>query len=83
MAIIFVKLKVLKIVKKISFDAMKSLLNEGASLNLNHIKWFRSLEDANITLKSSKYQLTPTQNKRFLVYENGVAVSTIPIKLNN
>jgi len=75
------KIKGYKDSKKVSFLAMKSLLNEGASLNLNHIKWFRSLGLASIGLVNTKYKLTPTQNKRSLVFKNGIALDTNPFKV--
>jgi hypothetical protein len=74
------KIKGYKDSKKISFDAMKSLLNEGVSLNLNHVKWFRSLGSAQIGLVDTKYRLSPTQNKRYLVFKDGLAINTSPFK---
>lgn len=38
----------------IPFKDMKSLLMKGNSLNLNHIKWFRNLQDANILLRKGR-----------------------------
>jgi len=61
---------------------MKSLLLKDTSIELIHTKWYRSLENANITLKKSDYKLTPTQNKRKLVYNKGIAINTNPIKFD-
>lgn len=63
----------------IDFDLMKSLLVKDSSLNLQHIKWFRSLVDSNITLKDQIYQLQKTENKRTIIYnDNNIAISTKP-----
>jgi hypothetical protein len=76
------KIKGFKNSKDISFDQMKSLLNENASLNLNHTKWFRSIENSNISMINSPYNLSPTQNKRKLIYKDGIAVDTHPFIIN-
>ena len=56
---------------------MKSLLVKDSSLNLQHIKWFRSLVNSNITLKDQIYQLQKTENKRTIIYDkNNIAVSS-------
>ena len=75
------KVKGYKNSKEIPFDKMKSLLNEGAVLELNHVKWFRSLSRSDISLLKSPYLLTPTQNKRKLIYEKGRAVNSHPFKI--
>lgn len=67
----------------IDFDLMKSLLVKDSSLNLQHIKWFRSLVDSNITLKDQIYQLQKTENKRTIIYnDNNIAISTKPYNID-
>ena len=67
----------------IDFDLMKSLLVKDSSLNLQHIKWFRSLVNSNITLKDQVYELQKTENKRIIIYNNdNIAVSTKPYNIN-
>nr|CAI9430479.1 DNA polymerase [Fomitopsis pinicola] len=68
----------------IDFDLMKSLLVKDSSLNLQHIKWFRSLVDSNITLKDQIYQLLiKTENKRTIIYnDNNIAISTKPYNID-
>jgi len=34
-------------------------------------------------MKESPYQLLPTQNKRKIFYKDGIAVDTVPIKIDN
>jgi DNA polymerase elongation subunit (family B) len=75
------KIKGFKDSKDIPFNDMKSLLKENASLNLQHNKWFRNLSEAQIFIKDSPYQLTPTQNKRKIIYKDGIAVNTVPFKI--
>jgi len=75
------KIKGFKDSKSIPFEKMKSLLIENSSLDLTHIKWFRSLINSSIKLEKSPYLLTPTQNKRKLIFEDGIATSTIPFKI--
>jgi DNA polymerase type B, organellar and viral len=65
-----------------SLDLLETLIVKNNSLNLNHVKWFRSLENANIILKNQEYLLTPTQNKRKLIYKGGVAIDTNPFNIN-
>ena len=67
----------------IDFDLMKTLLVKDSSLNLQHIKWFRSLVNSNITLKDQVYELQKTENKRIIIYNNdNVAVSTKPYNIH-
>ena len=62
---------------------MKSLLIKDNKLNLNHIKWFRSLIKGNITLKDQIYQLQKTENKRTIIYnDNNIAISTKPYNID-
>ena len=67
----------------IRFNEFKSLLIKDTTLNLQHIKWFRSLVNSNITLKDQVYELQKTENKRIIIYNNdNVAVSTKPYNIN-
>ena len=65
----------------IDFDLMKSLLIKDSSLNLQHIKWFRSLVNSNITLKDQIYSLQKTENKRLIIYKDNIALSTKPYSI--
>ena len=52
------------------------------SLELTHSKWYRDLNNSNITIKEQLYNLKTTENKRELIYNNqGIAINTIAIKL--
>jgi hypothetical protein len=57
---------------------MKSLLVLDSAKELTHEKWFRSLEDGNITIKDSIYTLSVTSNKRKNLYNNGIFTNTEP-----
>ena len=73
------KIKGFKNPNLISFEDLKSLLiKDTRPLILNHEKWFRSLNNSNITIKEQIYSLIATENKRSIVYENNVAVNTQP-----
>nr|YP_009652969.1 DNA polymerase [Taiwanofungus camphoratus]QCG70007.1 DNA polymerase [Taiwanofungus camphoratus] len=67
----------------VPFDDIKSLLIKDNKLNLNHIKWFRSLVNGNITLKDQIYELQKTENKREIIYNNNLAISTKPYSISN
>ena len=67
--------------KTLSFDQMKSLLDRNSKLELNHVKWFRSLNK--IEMKFNPYSLTATMNKREFIYENGKAKDTKAFTLKN
>jgi len=67
----------------LSFDKFESLLNKDNSIILNQEKWNRNLNEANITILDTKYELKQNDNKRELVYdENGKCVNTKPININ-
>ena len=57
---------------------MKSLLIKDKALVLNQIKSFRSYTDATINLIDQTYNLIPTENKRELIYNNNLLISTKP-----
>ena len=79
---IVAKVKGFKNAKEINYDDFKSLLNENnVSLDLEHDKWFRNLQDSNITIKKQIYKLMKTENKRKLIYDdNGIAIGTEAFK---
>lgn len=67
----------------ITFDNLKSLLEENKSLELNQTKWFRFIDKGSITIKSQIYTLVPTANKRNLIYKDNKLVSTKAFVLVN
>ncbi len=67
--------------KDLSFDQIKSLLYICSNLELNHIKWFRSINQ--IEMKNSPYLLSNTENKRSVIYNNDLAVDTKAFTLKN
>jgi len=62
----------------VSVNDLKELLIKNNSVVINQAKWFKSIEKGNITIKDQLYTLTATENKRELVYENGIMVGTKP-----
>jgi DNA polymerase type B, organellar and viral len=60
----------------IKYNILKSLLNKNEKLILNQEKWFRNIEEGNITIKQQIYTLLPTENKRQLIYKNNKMVGT-------
>ena len=75
-----IKTKGLK--SNLTFSQLKNLLNEKifTSTNKTNIftqtKWFNNLEKGTIVEKEINYNLKPTDNKRNLVYKNGIFVDT-------
>ncbi len=53
---------------------MPPLLHKNSNLELNHVKWFRNIDQ--IEMKQSPYLLTITQNKREFIYKNNLAIDT-------
>src|SRR5437588_790469 len=70
----FIKIKGYK--NSISFDELKSLLEENKSLKLNQNKWFRFIDKGSISIKKQIYTLVPTANKRKLVYKDNKLIGT-------
>ena len=67
---------------KVPFTDLISLLNKSSTLDLNQNKWFKSIENGNITVKEQIYSLTLTENKRELIFDNNKLIGTKPFKLN-
>lgn len=68
---------------KISFDNLKSLLEENKSLELNQTKWFRFIDKGSISIKDQVYTLVLTANKRNLIYKYNKLVGTEAFVLEN
>lgn len=75
------KIKGFKNAKNLSFSEIKTLLNKDSFLELNHIKWFRTIDL--IEMKLQPYILSKTENKREFIYQNGIAIDTKAFKLKN
>ena len=58
---------------------MKSLLIKDNKLEFNQEKWFRSITNANISIKNKIYSLKVTDNKITLIYENNKLINTKPL----
>jgi len=70
----FTKVKGLK--NKIKFSLLESLLIKDNTSILYNEKWFKSFEKSQISILDTKYTLSPTENKRHLVYINNILDST-------
>jgi hypothetical protein len=53
---------------KLDFNVMESLLVKNSSYDIEQVKWYRSLENSNITIKDQLYKLRATENKRSFVF---------------
>ena len=62
----FTKIKGLK--NKLPLSILESLLNKNNSSILSNEKWIKSFELGKISVLDMKYTLTPTNNKRNLIY---------------
>lgn len=70
----FVKSKGLK--TKLSVSQLEELLKENNYLKINQNKKFNNLAQSYISIKSTPFNLKPTDYKRNLIYENGILVGT-------
>ena len=59
-------------------NLFEKLLYKDSSLELNHEKWYKSLENSNITVKDQIYSLKVTANKRKLIYDKNKLINTKP-----
>jgi len=61
-----------------------NLLYKNSSLEINHEKWYKSLEDSTITVKDQIYTLKVKDNKRKLIYDqNNKLINTKPYIIKN
>ena len=60
----------------VTFDSLLPLLNQDESLVFKQIKSYKSLSEGAINLIEQTYSLVPTENKRELIYKDGVLTST-------
>lgn len=78
----FTKVKGFK--NNVDYAKLKTLLNKDVKkLELSQEKWFRSIEEGNITIKDQIYSLQVTESKRQIVYSDDKLISTIPFTINN
>ncbi len=68
---------------KLDYYDLKTLLIKDKSLSLPQEKWFKDIENANITIKDQLYTLVPTENKRELIYKNNKLINTKPFIIDN
>ena len=61
---------------KINYLDFLSLLSEGNTKTLNHVKWFKDFTNSCIIMKDTPHILKSTDNKRFSVKYNGVIIGT-------
>jgi len=68
---------------KLDYYELKSLLNKNKSLSLQQDKWFKHINEGNISIKEQLYTLLPTENKRLLIYKNNQLIDTKPFIIDN
>lgn len=68
---------------KLSYLDFLYLLQENSELNLNHDKWFKLFESSSIIVKNTPYNLKVNNNKKDLVFNNGVLIGTRHILIIN
>ena len=76
------KVKGLKHTADLSIQDFKDLLQKDFYKEQTHKKWFRSLEQGNITIKEQLYRLKQTDNKRDNIFYKNKIIGTKAIKLN-
>ena len=72
-----------KSLKKVTFSDLESLLNKNIELKFDQDKWFRSITEGRISIKDQFYTLHVTDNKRKLIYNNGLLVGSKPYIIND
>jgi hypothetical protein len=77
----FTKIKGFK--NSITFETLKSLLEENKSLELQQTKWFRFINKGSITIKNQIYTLVATANKRKIIYKDKKLFKTQAFILDN
>ena len=69
---------------KITFNELNELLNQNNNnIQFTQEKWYKSLVEGTINIKSTPYILKATENKRNLIFENNKLVGTSSIELIN
>jgi hypothetical protein len=68
--------------KKIKFNELYKLLNKNEMINIKQEKWYKLINDRAILVKNEYYTLMVTNNKRNLIYEDNILISTEPILIN-
>lgn len=68
--------------KFVKFNDLLPLLKTDGSITLNHDKWYKDISLGEINIKKSHYKLVPTENKRSLVYKDGILIGTKPYIIN-
>ena len=66
-------------VRKLKFEDLKNLIFKESSLKMASDKWYRSLSKGTINIHRTLYTLKVTENKRALIYRDGMFVSTKPL----
>ena len=61
---------------KLNYLDFLSLLQVDSNINLNQNKWFKSFKESNIIIKDTPFTIKTNDNKRVLVFNNGILTST-------
>lgn len=76
-----IKVKGLKkeAIKTLTLKDLEELLFRDKTLEIENTKWYRSLIEAQISIKNQIYSLKMRSNKRLLVYNNNRLILTFPL----
>jgi hypothetical protein len=66
----------------LTLDDFTNLLNKDSLLQKYQVKWRKHIEEGNISVIEQLYTLQVTDNKRKLIYQNGILVNTKPFVIN-
>jgi DNA polymerase type B, organellar and viral len=66
---------------KISYSEMEALLHKDALKIITQEKWLKNIEGQHIKIVETLYSLRVTDNKRNLIYKDGILIDTKPITI--
>ena len=66
---------------QLQFEDFENLLFKDSEIIKKQNKWFKSIENTNITIKDQVYTLTLTENKRELIFDNNKLIDTKAFKI--
>jgi len=66
---------------QISFECLELLLSKDFKQKYTPEKWFKNISNGNIQILEQTYTLKVTENKRNLIYKNGILERTDPFTI--
>jgi len=68
---------------KISYSQFTELLHKDSSYKLNQDKWMKDRTSSNIHILNTNYTVGITEGKRISIYNNNIAMDTMPIVIKD